>query len=177
MTLSLGPDLPEIRSAAVFGLARSGRAAVAALVERGVEVTGTDAKPDPEGLARRPGVRYVLGGHPESLLDGVDLVVVSPGIPLTLPVFDAARARALPVVAEIELASRLLPGVVVGVTGTNGKSTTTALAAALLKGASHNAVACGNFGTPWIHFATKEGANGGATAPRTWVVELSSFQL
>ena len=55
MTLSLGGDLPEIRSAAVFGLARSGRAAVAALAERGVEVTGTDAKADPEGLARRPG--------------------------------------------------------------------------------------------------------------------------
>ena len=114
MTLSLGPDLPEIRSAAVFGLARSGRAAVAALADRGVEVIGTDAKADLEGLAVRPGVRYVLGGHPESLLDGIDLVVVSPGIPLTLPVFDAARARALPVVAEIELASRLLPGVVVG---------------------------------------------------------------
>lgn len=177
MTLSLGPDLPEIRSAAVFGLARSGRAAVAALAERGVEVTGTDAKADLESLAERSGVRYVLGGHPESLLDGIDLVVVSPGIPLTLPVFDAARARALPVVAEIELASRLLPGVVVGVTGTNGKSTTTALAAALLKSAGHYAVACGNFGTPWIHFATKEGANGSGTAPRTWVVELSSFQL
>ena len=177
MTLSLGPDLPEIRSAAVFGLARSGRAAVAALQERGVEVVGTDAKADLTGLAERPGVRYVLGGHPDALLDGVDLVVVSPGIPLTLPVFDAARARAIPVVAEIELASRLLPGVAVGVTGTNGKSTTTALAAALLRGAGHAAVACGNFGTPWIHFATKEGANGNGTAPRTWVVELSSFQL
>ena len=177
MTLSLGPDLPEIRSAAVFGLARSGRAAVAALAERGVEVTGSDAKADPEGLVERPGVRYVLGGHPESLLEGVDLVVVSPGIPLTLPVFDAARARALPVLAEVELASRLLPGVVVGITGTNGKSTTTALAAALLKAAGHYAVACGNFGTPWIHFATKEGANGSGTVPRTWVVELSSFQL
>jgi UDP-N-acetylmuramoylalanine--D-glutamate ligase len=177
MTLPLGPDLPEIRSAAVFGLARSGRAAVTALLERGVEVVGTDAKPGLAGLAEHPGVRYVLGGHPESLLDGVDLVVVSPGIPLTLPVFDAARARALPVVAEIELASRLLPGVVVGVTGTNGKSTTTALAAALLKCAGHHAVACGNFGTPWIHFATKEGANGSGTVPRTWVVELSSFQL
>ena len=122
-------------------------------------------------------MRYVLGGHPESLLDGIDLVVVSPGIPLTMPVFDAARARALPVVAEIELASRLLPGVVVGVTGTNGKSTTTALAAALLTNAGRHAVACGNIGTPWIHFATREGAIGNATAPRTWVVELSSFQL
>ncbi|MDL2716682.1 MAG: UDP-N-acetylmuramoyl-L-alanine--D-glutamate ligase [Acidobacteriota bacterium] len=177
MTLSLGPDLPEIRAAAVFGLARSGRAAVTALVERGVEVVGTDAKPGLADLVERPGVRYVLGAHPESLLDGADLVVVSPGIPLTLPVLDAARARAIPVVSEIELASRLLPGVVVGITGTNGKSTTTALAAALLKAAGHLAIACGNTGTPWISFATKAGANGNGTVPKTWVVELSSFQL
>ncbi|MEO8585206.1 MAG: UDP-N-acetylmuramoyl-L-alanine--D-glutamate ligase [Acidobacteriota bacterium] len=177
MTLSLGPDLPEIRAAAVFGLARSGRAAATALVERGVEVVGTDAKPDLADLVQRPGLRYVLGAHPESILDGADLVVVSPGIPLTLPALDAARARAIPVLSEIELASRLLPGVVVGITGTNGKSTTTALAAALLKAAGHVAIACGNTGTPWISFATKAGANGNGTVPKTWVVELSSFQL
>ena len=178
MTLNLGPDLPEIRAAAVFGLARSGKAAVTALAERGVAVVGTDAKGASElgDLPALAGVRYELGGHPESLLEGADLVVVSPGIPLTLPALDAARARALPVVSEIELASRLVPGVVVGITGTNGKSTTTALAAALLRSAGHAAVACGNLGTPWISFATKAGANG-AAAPKTWVVELSSFQL
>jgi UDP-N-acetylmuramoylalanine--D-glutamate ligase len=179
MTLNVGPDLPEIRAAAVFGLARSGRAAVAALAERGVAVVGTDQKSAAElgALAARDGVRFELGGHPASLLDGVDLVVVSPGIPLALPVLDAARARAIPVISEIELASRLLPGVVVGITGTNGKSTTTALAAALLRAAGHLAVPCGNTGTPWISFATKGGANGNGAAPRTWVVELSSFQL
>ena len=179
MTLNVGPDLPEIRAAAVFGLARSGKAAVAALGERGVAVVGTDAKSAAE-LGELPlldGVRYELGGHPESLLAGVDLVVVSPGIPLALGIFDAARARALPVISEIELASRLLPGVVVGITGTNGKSTTTALAAALLRAAGHAAIACGNYGTPWISFATKAGANGNGSAPKTWVVELSSFQL
>jgi UDP-N-acetylmuramoylalanine--D-glutamate ligase len=179
MTLNIGPDLPEIRAAAVFGLARSGRASVAALAERGVAVVGTDLKGAAElgGLPALDGVRWELGGHPASVLDGVDLVVVSPGIPLALPVFDTARARAIPVVSEIELASRLLPGVVVGITGTNGKSTTTALAAGLLKAASHVAVACGNTGTPWISFATKAGASGNGAAPRTWVVELSSFQL
>lgn len=179
MSVDVGPDLPEIRTAAVFGLARSGRAAVTALAERGVAVIGTDTK-DAAGLGDLPaldGVRWELGSHPLSLLDGVDLVVVSPGIPLTLPVFDAARARAIPVVSEVELASRLLPGVVVGITGTNGKSTTTALTAALLRAAGHAAIACGNFGTPWISFATKAGANGNGSAPKTWVVELSSFQL
>ncbi len=179
MSVDVGPDLPEIRAAAVFGLARSGRATVTALAERGVTVVGTDAKSASElgELPVIPGVRFELGAHPASVLDGVDLVVVSPGIPLTLPIFDAARARAIPVVSEIELASRLLPGVVVGITGTNGKSTTTALAAALLRAAGHAAIACGNYGTPWISFATKAGANGNGSAPKTWVVELSSFQL
>jgi len=178
MSLSLGPDLPEIARAAVFGLARSGRAAVEVLLARGVEVVATDAKTRPElgDLPERPGLTYVLGGHPVSLLHGVDLVVVSPGVPLILPIFDAARACALPVVSEIELASRLLPGVVVGITGTNGKSTTTALSAALLAAAGRAAVACGNFGTPWIAFATPL-AQREAVPPPTWVVELSSFQL
>jgi UDP-N-acetylmuramoylalanine--D-glutamate ligase len=178
MSLSLGPDLPEIARAAVFGLARSGRAAVEVLLSRGVEVVATDAKSREElgDLPERDGVRYVLGGHPESLLSAVDLVVVSPGIPLLLPVFDAARARALPVLSEVELASRLLPGVVVGITGTNGKSTTTAMAAALLVAAGRAAVPCGNFGTPWISFAAP-GARAADAPPPIWVVELSSFQL
>jgi UDP-N-acetylmuramoylalanine--D-glutamate ligase len=178
MSLSLGPDLPEIARAVVFGLARSGRAAVEALLARGVEVVATDVRTRPElgDLPERPEVTYALGGHPESLLDGVDLVVVSPGVPLLLPVLDAARARALPIVSEIELASRLLPGVVVGITGTNGKSTTTALCAALLAAAGRDAVACGNLGTPWIAFAVP-GARHETAPPPTWVVELSSFQL
>ena len=178
MSLLLGPDLPEIARAAVFGLARSGRAAVEVLLARGVEVVATDAKRREElgDLPERDGVRYVLGGHPESLLSAVDLVVVSPGIPILLPVFDAARARALPVLSEVELASRLLPGLVVGITGTNGKSTTTALAAALLTAAGRAAVPCGNYGAPWISFAAP-GARPADEPPPVWVVELSSFQL
>jgi UDP-N-acetylmuramoylalanine--D-glutamate ligase len=178
MSLSLGTDLPEVARAAVFGLARSGRAAVEVLLARGAEVVATDVRRRGElpDLPGGDGVRYVLGGHPESLLDAVDLVVVSPGVPLVLPVLDAARARALPVLSEIELASRLLPGVVVGITGTNGKSTTTALAAALLSKAGRPAAACGNLGTPWISFAAPGALPEGAAWP-TWVVELSSFQL
>lgn len=178
MSLDLGPDLAPIARAAIFGLARSGRAAVEVLLSRGVEVVATDAKSREQlgELPEQDGVRYVLGGHPESLLSNVDLVVVSPGIPLGLPVFDAARACALPVLSEVELASRLLAGLVVGITGTNGKSTTTALAAALLSAAGRNAVACGNFGTPWISFAAPGALPEGAPPP-VWVVELSSFQL
>lgn len=175
MALELGPDLPEVKRAAVFGLARSGRAALEALVARGVDVVGTDRMTADElsDLPVRDGARYVLGEHPPSLLDDCDLVVVSPGIPLSLPIFDTARARAIPVVSEVELASRLLPGTVVGITGTNGKSTTTALAAALLVDAGRSAVACGNFGTPFISFALEASP----PAARVYVVELSSFQL
>ena len=173
--LQIGPDLPDVTRAAVFGLARSGRAALEVLARRGVDVVATDRKTVEElgnGLPTLPGVTYELGGHPDSVLDGCDLVVVSPGIPLALPIFDAARARAIPVISEVELASRLLPGTVVGITGTNGKSTTTALSAALLKDAGRDAVACGNLGTPWISFALGE-----PPPNRVFVVELSSFQL
>ena len=177
MSLMLGNDLPEISRALVVGLARSGRAAVDVLVARGVEVVANDASPagEIEPPAPREGLRVVLGGHPESVLDRVQLVVVSPGVPRTLPLLDAARARALPVVSEVEVASRLLPGPVVAVTGTNGKSTTTSLAAALLAAAGRDAVACGNLGTPWISYA----APGAGEVPpgRVWVVELSSYQL
>jgi UDP-N-acetylmuramoylalanine--D-glutamate ligase len=168
----------RIARAAVFGLARSGRAAVAALTERGVAVVATDSReaaglgPLPEG----PRLRYFLGGHPIGLLDGVDAVIVSPGVPLTLPALRAAAERGIPVFSEIELAAMLVEGPVIGITGTNGKSTTTSLAAALVRAAGRPAVACGNLGTPWVEYATAARARERESAP-VWVVELSSFQL
>ena len=181
MSLSLGPDLPEVSRVAVFGLAKSGLATVRALLERGVSVVATDSSPAEKvgALPEDELLETVLGGHPVSLLSNVDLCVVSPGVPMTIPALDAARAAGIPVVAEVELASRLLPGLVVGITGTNGKSTTTALAAALLRDAGRDAVACGNFGTPWIQFAARGASPSGELPPpsRVWVVELSSFQL
>ncbi len=180
MSLSLGPDLPEVSRAAVFGLAKSGLATVRALLARGVSVVATDAAPA-EKLGTLPSderLELVLGGHPPSLLEGVDLCVVSPGVPMSIPALDVARASGIPVLAEVELASRLVPGLVVGITGTNGKSTTTALCAALLRDAGRDAVACGNFGTPWIHYAAGAPPAGEPPPPsRVWVVELSSFQL
>ena len=180
MSLSIGPDLPDLSRVAVLGLARSGLAAVDALLARGVEVAASALRgPSEVDLPPRDGLTPFLGGHPEALLDGVQLVVLSPGIPRTALIVDAALARAIPVVSEIELASRLLPGIVVGITGTNGKSTTTALAAALLNDAGVQAVACGNLGTPWIAAAASP-AGSADTPPvptRVWVVELSSFQL
>ncbi len=138
----------------------------------------TDAKPERElgPLPAQPGVQYHLGGHPEAILADADLVVVSPGMPMAHPFLDAARARGIAVIGEIELASRLLGGLTIGITGTNGKSTTTALIAHLLQKTGREAIACGNFGIPWISFATA--AQTREPSPtRVWVIELSSFQL
>ena len=158
MSVDVGPDLPEIRAAAVFGLARSGRAAVDG--PRRARRRGRRHGREGRRRARRRCRRSTAcagssAATPRRSSTASTSSSSRPGSRSRCPIFDAARARAIPVVSEIELASRLLPGVVVGITGTNGKSTTTALAAALLRAAGHDAVACGNFGTPWISFATK----------------------
>ncbi len=113
----------------MLGLARSGRAAAGALARRGVEVVAADRSPDADpGRLADEGVEVRLGTEEESLLQGVELVVKSPGVPAESPLAAAARARGLPVWSEVELGYRLLPGnLFVGVTGTNGKTTTTEL--------------------------------------------------
>ena len=153
----------------VLGLARSGRAAVDALRAQGADVVAhdTDASLDASGID----AAVSLGAWDERLLDGVGLVVKSPGIPSSAPPVAAAIARGLPVVSEIELGARLLPNPLLGVTGTNGKTTTTALLGTILDaGGVPNEVA-GNIGRPLTSLV-------GAVAPGAWVVcELSSFQL
>jgi UDP-N-acetylmuramoylalanine--D-glutamate ligase len=176
--IALGADLPAIQRAAVFGLARSGQASAAALSERGVAVVGTDTRTATELSAYVPpaGVELVLGGHPDDVAADADVVVVSPGVPFESPALRAARSRGIPVISEIELAARLISGPVIGITGTNGKSTTTSLCASLLNAAGRPAVACGNIGTPWVAYATSDRSAEAARRP-VWVVELSSFQL
>ncbi|MGH3071642.1 MAG: Mur ligase family protein [Gaiellaceae bacterium] len=141
-----------MRRALVLGLARSGRAAQAALEAGGIEVVAADRK---------------LGNDEDpSLLDNVDVVVKSPGVPGEATLVAAARARGVPVWSEIELASRLLPNPILGVTGTNGKTTTTELLGAML-----GARTAGNVGTALSELVGDVPAN-------EWVVcELSSFQL
>jgi UDP-N-acetylmuramoylalanine--D-glutamate ligase len=117
------------------------------------------------------GARLALGGHDETLLRTADRVLVSPGVPLALPAIQAARSTGVPVWGEIEFASRHLKGKIIGITGTNGKSTTTTLTGLLLQEGGLDATACGNLGTPLIEMVE------GDTESRTYVVELSSFQL
>jgi UDP-N-acetylmuramoylalanine--D-glutamate ligase len=141
-----------VRKALVLGLARSGRAARTALEARGTEVVAADR---------------TLGNDEDlSLLDGVDVLVKSPGVPGEAPLVRAARERGVPVWSEVELAARLLPNRLVGVTGTNGKTTTTELLGAML-----GARTAGNVGTALSELVD-------AVPPDDWVVcELSSFQL
>ena len=159
--------------ALVLGLARSGRAAALALARRGVSVVAADRSPDADtGRLAGAGVEVRLGTEEESLLEGVELVVKSPGVPAESPLAAAARTRAIPIWSEVELGYRLLPGnPLIGVTGTNGKTTTTELLGAILRAAGRPVEVAGNVGR-----ALTDAAEG--IDPEAWVVcELSSFQL
>lgn len=164
----------------VMGAGRSGLAAARHLAGQGRPVVLTDSRPGPDAdleldLAKA-GVPGVWGSHPISLLEGCDELIVSPGIPRSAPFLAEAMARGIPVIGEVELAHRVLRARndgsrVLAVTGTNGKSTTTDLAAHLLRAAGLPSAACGNLGTPVIE-AVASGVPGTA-----FVVELSSYQL
>ncbi len=162
--------MPDVLTRAlVIGLARSGRAAVSALRAAGVDVRAYDASAaiDRSGLAAD--VR--LGDWDDAALEGVDLVVKSPGVPSEAPPVAAARSKGIPVVSEIELGARLLPNPILGVTGTNGKTTTTALLGAMFEAARIPAEVAGNIGRPLTSLV-------GVIGPDAWIVcELSSFQL
>jgi UDP-N-acetylmuramoylalanine--D-glutamate ligase len=157
----------------VAGAARSGLAAAELLARRGARVTLSETRseaPETEPL-RRLGVQLELGGHQLETFTNADLVVLSPGVPPETPVLDAARARGIPVIAEIELASRWLQGRVIAITGTKGKSTTTALTGRMLEAAGFKVTVGGNIGAPLS-------AQVGDSTPDTLhVVETSSFQL
>jgi UDP-N-acetylmuramoylalanine--D-glutamate ligase len=162
-----------VKRAVVLGLARSGRAATLALRRRGVEVVAVDRD---QGLAveelaaQGAEIRLGVGVEDASVLDGADVLVKSPGVPGEAPLVAAARARGVPVWSEIELGVRLFADhPLVGVTGTNGKTTTAELLGAIFRAAGRPVEVAGNVGTP---------LTGIRPAPGAWlVVELSSFQL
>ncbi len=157
----------------VVGAARSGVAAAQLLARRGARVTLTDVKPEipHESELRSAGVNLELGGHLVASFESADLVVMSPGVPLELP--EAARARALgiPVIGELELASRWLRGPLVAITGTKGKSTTTTLVGRMLEASGKRVLVGGNIGLPLSAQVEQ------STSDTVHVVEASSFQL
>jgi UDP-N-acetylmuramoylalanine--D-glutamate ligase len=161
---------------AVLGLARSGSAAATLALARGASVYASDGADTPElqetaARLRQLGADVQLGGHDETRLAGCDVVVVSPGIPPTAPVLSSPALRAVERISEIEFAFRHLASPVIAITGTNGKTTTTALIAHLLRSAGFDAPAAGNIGAPLSEIALRE------TPPDWVVVEASSFQL
>ena len=180
----------------VFGLNRSGIAAAKLLYSRGAVVTLTDTRsrealsaeidalnessePSKAQIAnsRLPDTcnpyRAYFGGHPLECIADAELIVVSPGVPPDIPILGAARARNLPILAELEVAARVCPAPIVAITGTKGKSTTTLLTAAILKSSGRflNVRVAGNIGVP----LAAEVQN--LTSRDIVVVEASSFQL
>lgn len=160
----------------VLGLAKSGTAAAETLHDLGAFVTVNDSKPFEQNENAQyllsKGLTVICGSHPEDLLDeGFSLIVKNPGIPYTNPVIAEANKRGIPVWTEVELAYRISEAPMIGITGSNGKTTTTTLIFEILAVANKKPKIAGNIGTVATSVAKE------ATADNIIVTELSSFQL
>ncbi|MBW3662188.1 MAG: UDP-N-acetylmuramoyl-L-alanine--D-glutamate ligase [Actinobacteria bacterium] len=167
------PRLDGVRRALVIGLGRSGVAAVNALTSRGIEVVATERQPDADGIARAraAGADVRPATDPAPIVPTVDVVVPSPGVAEHAPAIERALGEGVPVWSEPELGWRLVARDVVGITGTNGKTSVTELTAGMLSAGGVRAETCGNIGRPFTEVAL-------ASEPGTTLVaELSSFQL
>jgi UDP-N-acetylmuramoylalanine--D-glutamate ligase len=160
----------------VVGLGKSGVASAIFLKQHGARVTVSDTKSGDELRNEIPalldhGITVETGGHGERTFRGQDLIVVSPGIPVDAPPLVQARSLGEMVIGEIELAARFLPGPIIAITGSNGKTTTTTLAGEIMTASGFPTLVGGNIGTPAISLAER-------AKPETIIVlEVSSFQL
>lgn len=164
------------KRALVVGLGKSGVASALFMKAHGARVTVSDTKSGDELRNEIPvlldhGITVETGGHGERTFRGQDLIVVSPGVPVDAPPLVQARSLGETVIGEIELAAQFLPGPVVAITGSNGKTTTTALTGEILAAGGIPVLVGGNIGTPAISLAER-------AKPETAIVlEVSSFQL
>jgi UDP-N-acetylmuramoylalanine--D-glutamate ligase len=161
------------RHALLIGYGRSGRAAASYIRRRGGSVRVVDRADTPELRAElsKAGISARLGGYGTEDLNGTDLLVVSPGVPWDEPLLETARQRGIEVTSEIDLFFRACPSHIAGITGTNGKTTTTALTAEVLRAGGLRVMRGGNIGEPVLDRIDQ-------LQPDDWVVlELSSFQL
>ena len=161
------------RHALVLGYGRSGRAAASFIKGRGGSVSVVDRADTPELRSdlERAGIGAHLGGYGAADLNGTDLLVVSPGVAWDEPLVETARRRGIEVTSEIDLFFRFTPSRIAGITGTNGKTTTTALTAEVLRAGGLQVMRGGNIGEPVLDRIDQ-------LRPNDWVVlELSSFQL
>lgn len=160
----------------VVGLGKSGVASALFLKERGARVTVSDTKSEDELRGEIPklldaGVTVETGGHGERTFRGQELIVVSPGVPVDVPLLEQARELGIPVIGEIELAARFLKGRIVAITGSNGKTTTTALTGEVISMGGWESLVGGNIGTAAISLVEE------STDDSYVVLEVSSFQL
>jgi len=157
------------KNIAVIGLAKTGLATAEFLLRRGAKVTATDMNPQSLAAAALPGMK--TAAHDPEILTGVDLVVPSPGVPPANPILAAAAEAGIPILSELELAGRFLHTPLIAITGTNGKTTTTALIGHILGQSGRRVFVGGNIGAPLIGYA------GGPQEDHWAVIEVSSFQL
>jgi UDP-N-acetylmuramoylalanine--D-glutamate ligase len=175
--------------AVIVGLGRTGLSCARYLHARGRRLAVTDTRQKPPEMARLaeldPGIPVSVGGLDVRLLEGADCVVASPGVSLTEPFFVEARRRGLEIVGDIELFARAVDAPVVGITGTNGKSTVTTLVGRMAERAGLHVRVGGNLGEPALDLlspaaaqtSASRGAQAAAAPTRLYVLELSSFQL
>lgn len=159
----------------LVGLAKTGIATIKFLHSKGALLTVNDIKGKEElaevlGELEGLGIEFILGSHPQNI-DSYELAVVSPGVPLDIPFIVELKERKVAVISEIELSYRYARAPFVGITGTNGKTTTTSLVGEIFKLSSYNTFVVGNIGTPVVDVVDKADENS------VLVTELSSFQL
>jgi UDP-N-acetylmuramoylalanine--D-glutamate ligase len=163
-----------MRHSVVVGLGKTGASCLRYLAKRGIPVSATDTRRTPPGLAELGGFADTLdlrlGGFDLSLLDGASQVLMSPGVSLEEPIARAARERGIDVLGDVELFARNVQAPVIGITGTNGKSTVTSLVARMAAAAGRSVLAGGNLGEPALDLLEQP-------VPDLYVLELSSFQL
>ena len=160
----------------VVGLGKSGVASALFMKNHGARVTVSDTKSGDELRNEIPvlldnGITVETGGHGDRTFQGQDLIVVSPGVPVDAPPLVQARSLGESVIGEIELAAQFLPGPIVAITGSNGKTTTTTLTGEIMTASGFPALVGGNIGTPAISLAER------AKPGTVIVLEISSFQL
>ena len=164
------------RKIAILGMARSGLAVAKLLKRHGAKIFLSDIKGEEElsesiSELKKLGVEFETGGHTERVIEGRELIVLSPGVPSDLPILLEAKKRGLATLSEVEIASWFSEAHLLGITGSNGKTTTVSLLGKILKDAQKEVSVCGNIGLPFSEVAATVSNSGHI------VLELSSFQL